>query len=299
MEYFFILSGFFTIAHFEKSPVNENTGMEAVRYTLRKFQAYLPYVAAAILLRYGLDAIPLLIRGDIKGAVYSFLNIPFEISLLTSSGLAFEAKLATIWYLSALFIVMPLFTWLLLKSKDSWPVWALLLPILYYGKFGENVTRTPLNDMLRAFVGMTLGTLVYFAVRKTRTVQVNRCVRTGLTLLEISMFLISIYITFGNKSFSNLLLFTFPVSAGLALSNKTWSASIKGKWCAFLGKISLPIYLFHIDIALILQGFSISTRSKLVLYYVATVLFAAVAVLFVEICKKHLSLKAERKAISC
>ena len=65
--------------------MNESAGMEAVRYTLRKFRAYLPYMAAAVLLRYGLDAIPIFIQGDIKGAVYSLLNLPFEMSLLSST----------------------------------------------------------------------------------------------------------------------------------------------------------------------------------------------------------------------
>lgn len=255
--------------------------MEAVRYTLRKFRAYMPYVAIALLVRYGLDAAPLLAQGDWKGAVYSLLNLPFEASLLSSSGITFD-KLATIWYLSALFIVMPLFVWLLLKCRESWPVWALLLPILYYGKCGVNVNRTPLNDMLRAFVGMSLGTGIYFVVRRVRTVKIGKLIRTVLTVVEIAALAVSVYITFGNKSFSDLLLYSFSILAILELSGKTWSAKIRGAWCDFLAKMSLPVCLFHWDVALIIQRFGISTEHKLVLYYVLTVCFAAMAVMAVE-----------------
>lgn len=108
------------MAHFQHVDVSEESGKEVVKYTFHKFASYMPYVCFAVFIRYLMDALPYLCQGNVLSFLHSFLDMPFEVMLLTSSGII-EARLAPIWYLTAMFIVMPLFSWLLLKFRSSWP----------------------------------------------------------------------------------------------------------------------------------------------------------------------------------
>lgn len=136
--------------------------------------------------------------------------------------------------------------------------------------------------MLRAFVGMTLGTVVFYAVQWLQGFDWSKTWKIIFTCLESFAFVSSIYITFGNKSFSNLLLLFFPISAALCLSGVTYSSRLGGKWCTFLAKASLLAYLFHWDVGLLLQKTRWGANWKLIGYFVITLVLAAMAVIVVE-----------------
>lgn len=126
VEFFFILSGYFTMKHYVAGEWKsiEEKAEEAITYTLRKFKRIMPYVVVAVLLEYSCDYIMAGFQG--KRALLSMLeNMICELCLLSSSGLV-NAYVAPIWYVSAMFLVFPLFTFMLsFRKMHKW----------YYGFF--------------------------------------------------------------------------------------------------------------------------------------------------------------------
>lgn len=107
VEFFFILSGYFTMKHYasgEWESIEEKVE-ETITYTLHKFKRVMPYVAVAVLLEYSVDYIMDGFQG-IRALLSMFENMICEFCLFSSSGLV-SANVAPIWYLSAMFLLFP------------------------------------------------------------------------------------------------------------------------------------------------------------------------------------------------
>ena len=115
-----------------------------------------------------------------------------------------------------------------------------------------------------------------------KNIEWNRIWKQIFTFMEFIIFVASIYITFGNKSFSNLLLLFFFILATLGLSGCTYTSCFHGRWCTFMAKLSLPIYLFHWNVGLLVQKVAWGTELKLIGYYVITLVVSILAVYVVE-----------------
>ncbi len=115
VEFFFILTGYFTAKHLCKSKEN-NT----IKYTFTKFKKIIGLTCIAILCEYALEFFMLYYDigvYDLKIIREFFKDLPFELLLIGSSYTA--PKLVPVWYLSALFIVFPLFCLLFqIKHKE-------------------------------------------------------------------------------------------------------------------------------------------------------------------------------------
>lgn len=84
--------------------------------------------------------IMILLRHDIKAFADSFVNIPYELLLLSSSGIIWP-KMAPIWFLSAMFLTLPVLIYLIIRFKDTWRILCYLHPIFYFGRMGLNTSR--------------------------------------------------------------------------------------------------------------------------------------------------------------
>lgn len=51
VDYFFILTGFFTMRHFDGCEKQEDFAKEAMAYTIKKFRNYMPYVFVSVAIR--------------------------------------------------------------------------------------------------------------------------------------------------------------------------------------------------------------------------------------------------------
>lgn len=283
VDYFFILSGYFTMSHFQKQKDYKECGMAAMTYTFRKFSGYLPYVIVAELLRYGIDAFPLVQSHAYKDAIKGFFPMPFEILFFIG---AFFPRLGPVWYLSTMFFTLPLLIIAIYKWRDIWPAFSFLLPVLYYGRYGMNTIRDWPHDLVRAFACLTLGTGLYYIIKLIRTREWSRFERFILTVLEIFLLLASMYITIYGMGFHHLLIFFFPMLIVLQISGCTYSAYIHGSFCGFLGKISLLIYLFYLDVALLIIKTGLSQGQKTFCVYAGTILLSILMLFLVEYIKK-------------
>lgn len=292
VEYFFILSGYFAMV-FAQNKIGkvQQPGKISLQYTVKKFVPYMPFVFAAVLLRYLIDAWPLFKAGMLRKGIRVFAYIPFELLFLSSTGVMapeigqVDGRLATIWYLSAMFIVLPIVLYLIMRFEDAWLLVCWIVPVLYYGHMGVNVIRGFPNDFYRAFCAMAMGSGLYYLVERMKRIHFSRWQKIVLTVIEISAFIISISITVEKKSYFNLLILLFPVIALLALSGCTYTAHIHGRLCTFLAKMSLPMYLFHWDVYFILVKYTLTDEKHMLLYYSMTILMSIAMVLIVDMIK--------------
>lgn len=166
VEMFFMLTGYFTMRHVDvrrEELKKRGYVRAAMEYTCRKFTRYLPYTIPALLVLYLYRGLPYLRKSWYSGFLHSLENLPFEAAFLSAANTD-GTLLIPIWFLSAIFIVLPLF-FLLAESENKYLtilvcLYASCFYYLYRYDFGSHAYP---NQMIRAFCGMSAGVLVYYA----------------------------------------------------------------------------------------------------------------------------------------
>ena len=103
VEFFFVVTGYFTYKHFENSDSNDDIFKSSISYTIQKFKAFIPYTTVAITIAYILSAEYSLLRSNPSQFFAHFATYPFEVLLI---GEAVQSKqvLGPIWFLSAMLL---------------------------------------------------------------------------------------------------------------------------------------------------------------------------------------------------
>ena len=292
VDYYYLLTGFFTAKHFKINQghkyVSENLSKDVMCYTLKKFKSFAPYVLVAVLVQYIIELCSYALNGHI---VYGLRNIvvdmPYEILCLSSTGLVY-AKLAPIWYLSAMLIALPIVIYCMLKFKDIWYIASWVIPILYYGRYGLNTAREWPNDMLRAFICITLGTFVYLLAVELNKVKIHsNAKKIAFTVCEIGCWMFTAYITIFNKNMLNFLVLLWVVHCVIMFSGKSMTYSVRSRFFIYLGELSLPMFLTHWAIGCLMNMIIRDFNTKILLYYIVTI---GVSIVLLWIKKKFIML---------
>ena len=276
VDYFFILTGFFTMRHFDGCEKKEDFAKEAMAYTIKKFKNYMPYVFVSVTIQYILAGLPYIRQHDLREAVKVFVNLPYEALLLSSSGIVWP-KMSPIWFLSAMFLTLPLLIYMILRFRDLWKILSWLIPVLYYGKMGVNTLREWPNDLIRAFACMALGTFVYMMTQYMRKMKLSKMAKLILTLVETGSFCLCTYITVTNKDFMNLLILLFAVHAMILLSGCSFTGQIHGRGFKFLGELSFYMFIFHWVVGSIAAMLSSVSVVRLCIYFAGTIVVSGAA----------------------
>ena len=278
VDFFFILTGALTCRHYlNKSVVMGDCGEEALAYTIRKFKKLVPYVFLALVMMYVVISTDYLRDGNIKGLFGTMLNLPFEMLFVSSSGII-TPRLATIWYLSALFIVLPIFVYMNTAHNGFWKIFSLLYSILYFGKMGVNAVREWPNDLLRAFACLCLGNVAVILATYISKQYNSRLWNMIFSFMEVVFCVVAVYRTVFNKEHLNLIELLFFAIVAIMMSEQTAFANIDNKVVAFLGKLSIPMYLFHMVIANIVIRVISNLRGRTLVFYVGTLIISVISV---------------------
>lgn len=286
VEFFLIITGYYTAKHFDNAN-HINPMKESIIYSLKKFIPFFPYVFFTSLLAYLSALIPRLVLNEIeiKDVLYSLCNDwIFEAFLVIES---FEYPyLGTLWFFSVLFIVFPLFSWLMQVHNRYWIITVCsMYSLLYYGVMGVNTDRVYPNDFFRVIAGLCLGAFVYEMVYafSNYIYKINKVI---LTLIEAVTFLLPLVIIFTNFGSTRFILLCFVVCLSIMLPNLSYSDILKGKVFVFLGRLSIPLCIIHQyfgDIIIRLSGkMMISNKNILVLYYGGSIIFSLMAMWIVD-----------------
>jgi len=280
-EFFFILTGYLTASHFYANTEEGSKLKKAFGYTIRKFKAMMPFIWGAIILEYAFQALKMyFLSGASAAEILSFLSqLPFEMLMLT--GLYTQPVLVPGWYLSAMFLVFPALCILLqVMNKRALTIVSILVPVMLYMLIGFEGNWTFPDNLARALSGLLLGVLA-FQMNQTLLAGVYRRLhQSWITLIQLICLLFPLIVCYQNYlGFFTPILFCFVLGIAITMSGKSATDRIRSKALVYLGRISMPLYLFHWTIAgvLISHRIPLSRESKYIVFHILAILFAICA----------------------
>lgn len=301
VEFFFILTGYLTTSHFSKSfDLNSTERAEkSILYTIKKFISFLPFVWIAVILEYAFKIIFNFkdMISNLSGTISWLSDFPLELLLVGSSYT--KPELVPLWYLSTMFIVFPIFCMLLQhKNKYFVTIISFIVPLIYYGAFGVADNWTfPLN-LSRAFSAMLLGTFSYYSNDYLLKNLYSKINKKWLTIIELLCFILPVLACYkGAQYVLRVIVLCFVIGITISMSGNSGTSNIKSRLMNYLGKITLPIYLFHWVVATVLSKYlgSYAQELRIVLYYIGSIAISIVVYEIFEIIKNKLSNKSLKR----
>lgn len=302
VEFFFIISGYFTTAHFAKRPaqsLDQSMGT-SLSYTFRKFSRYFPYSTIVVVTAYVILNVNTFSQGLGK-VLTGFRDMIFEACYL-SCAVPRGMVSVTIWYLSAMFLVFPVYCCLLQLRSRNWLKWiAFIVPVLYYGFFGVAGTRAYPHDMLRAFSCMLIGTCIFLFQGDINKLLLHIKSKALLTIIEVGCFLFVLCVAYRNKAdLTKLCLAAFVILVAIFFSGQSYTSRVSSTFFRWLGKLSLPMFLWNWTIGSGIRTFlpDMPFDSKVVLYFVLSLVIPIATMLIVEGIQKMIAKAKERRLSS-
>lgn len=280
-EFFFILTGYLTASHFHLTASQKGIIRTSLRYTLHKFLSMAVFIWSAILLEYVYQALRMWLFADasFKDILTYFAQLPIELLMLC--GLFAQPVLIPAWYLSALFIVFPLFCILLqVLPKKILTFTSAALPIICYLIIGFAGNWTLPDNLIRALAGLFLGT---FAFRMNQDVLPKVYDILGkllLTILQMICLAAPLLLSISDpRPWIIPILVCFVLGIAITMSEASYTGAIKSRFLVYLGKISLPLYLFHWTVASVLCSHRLpfTSEQRYIIFHVVSILVAIFA----------------------
>ena len=267
VEFFFIVSGFFAMAHIAKQETIEAPMCYSMKYTVDKLLKLLPYAAVSILTLYVLFA-TVLYEGtfDLASRLATFKYLPYELTFTTMSGVMpvdlVYLKNTPLWFVSSMFIALPIVMYLSLKAKDlfkGYLIWfgpAMLFALikLRYGQlFSWGLTHGVIFcGTVRALADITLGFAAFYVVKYLNEKLSSKIWAKILgTVLEVLLLFAVLNFTKVEHETYDQILITYAMflMVSLALSDCTYFSLASRLNIApvidYLGSLAMPIYCLH------------------------------------------------------
>ena len=292
VEFFYILTGFFTAAHFDnhKSEACLNDkAKESIKYTFLKFFKFAPFFIPAMCIEYILRYY--LIADKTPTALFNhFGRFPLEAMLLSSS--QGSAVLGPVWFLSAMFIVFPLLSFLL-ASVPSYVlcIFGSLYSILYYGITGVTGKRTVPHDILRAFAALLIGVIIYYTVKLVKSRRRNDVL---LLILGDVCMLFTVWMCYLNaKGMLRAVLIAFAGGLVLLLSSESRYPDKLKHITDMVSKYCMPMVIYQRVAATSVNVFfsHYSNRERMYLYYLLCIVYAFISFQLVSLIQRRKKLQ--------
>ena len=286
VEFFFLLTGYFTIRHFEtRRKQDQLTGTwYPLTYTFQKFKAVFPYTTIGILLVWVVNIFRWHLTGS--GILKWLLYLPTNLLLLSGFGVqtgGFEIQEGVaapnminphLWYICCMLTVMLLVAFLFMYMKKSRALICVLLPLICYGMiiladgtldgWHENFLGIFACD-LRALGGILFGAFGWYAAEWLRKKKWSSRIRLLLTLVEILSFVFVFALSWvSSLSFDMLKVLLLFLSVVLSMSYQTYTSGWNWGLFRFLGKLSLPVYCLQYGMMKVLEGRFLSHHAMIV-----------------------------------
>ena len=289
VEFFFILSGYFTISHFdnliEKSSDEtfDEIARNSILYTLHKFKSFMPFVFVAVVSEYFIKFVKIILTNgvNLKDTLIYFKDMPMEILLISSSYTT--PKLVPLWYLSAMFIVFPVFCLLLQvlhrHCKNFLIILAFVIPILFYGAAGvRDNWKFPLN-IIRAFSCMMSGVFIFEANNYLLQNLYKAINNKILIILQLLCMILPVAACYFRAD--HIIILCFITGVSITLSGQNVLAFKNTAFVNYLGKITMPIYLFHWVVGSVISGLYKNSHQSLriFLYYIISIAVACLSIM--------------------
>lgn len=165
VELFYSITGLLTYKHFYYQKDNSENIM---LYSAKKYIRLFPYSCISIIGCYLVTNFAIILEGNIHEVIYEARDLPLELLLLRSAVTditRFKIYNGILWFLSALFIVLPLFCFLC----TVWKKYALMISVFFCELWyiGSNVNRSAQGwkGLCRAMAGLMLGIIIFHTAK--------------------------------------------------------------------------------------------------------------------------------------
>ena len=294
VEFYFIVSGYFALAHVSRWPQGEAPEKRIGAYMWKKYKYFLSVAAPFVVLMYiSNNAWP---RLDIVGWIRISLSMPTEALLLKGTNMNPYSIAIALWFLSALMIALPVVLWLATRVSGAFKnylVW-LIPPVCYGYMIRTHLTLnsiSPKEGVLRAMAGLCLGAGLFYITQALRRYTFTRRARVLLTVCEVGAILGAFslsavdFLPAESRDIGFVELIT--VALGIAFLGQSGTSHIKGRVLTYLGKLSFPIYCWHTLVLNQIQNVTIYITPlpkglQLALSFGLSILVAVVVLWFVE-----------------
>lgn len=142
VEFFFMLTGYFTAAHFYgENNKFQNVSVISLRYVMKKILAVVPYVWIGVLLGF----ISNMLKHDNGGIFINCISLPYNLLLLkgcsiSNNSINFNPPL---WYITCILMFLPVIIILIRKFQETYIcIFSWLVPILLYAFCMDCVGKT-------------------------------------------------------------------------------------------------------------------------------------------------------------
>lgn len=295
VEFFFLISGYFLAAHCGKLQAVKcnDVGRETMTFILNKIRPfYLMMIIAEIFALF----INLIICSD--GAFGKIIGAVNEVLLLNMTGHRLYA-FNVIWYISAMIISMFVIFPICRKYFSVFvnviaPVSGVLilgaLYIAYGSQTGPNevVAGFIYRGLLRGFAELCMGVFAFNIVCMLRAYNFSKIGYALLTILEIILYVVSIYfMTRSNTAYDLFVFYILFFAVIISFCNDgSWNKMFNHRICYRLGKYSLALYLGHVYWADLINVLPIQNWNiKFILFIICAALFALILEFVAELCK--------------
>lgn len=297
VEFFFIVSGYFmTKKALSKEDNCTNIGKETFQYIWKKAISFFDYMLIAFIISF-----------FVKNWVSTFkkneiVNSVWNLCFLEMSGIKSTAVVGQTWYISAMLISMLILYPLIRRYRKNFTYLIAPLIVIFIGgwishKYGNITGRTVwtgliYKGLLRAIFELAIGSILYEFSNKIKTINFNKVGKIFLNIIELVGFS-SIFIIINIKDASNkydfIMILIISISLAIAFSEKTILYNLSNnKFCYYLEKLSLPIYLNHIWIILIINKTlpQLSYWRKLIILLIFTIIISIIIQQFITLIRK-------------
>lgn len=302
VEFFLILSGFMTAKHFSEGAIDQSLGTyisNSVTYTIKKYKRFIPYVACAVILEYIVRYHALFENKEFTSLWARIEEIPAEIMLLSSAA-TYGTRLFPIWFLSATFLVSPFISIISqIKNKYVKGIITFYPAVFYYLYRVQSIGNHDYpNQIIRAFCGMSLGVFIYLMSEYIKIRPVTKIKKLFLTFWMAMCYCLLLFMGYKGYVFISTYLICFISIIMLNFCGHTFFPNVTSRILSFLGKLSMPMFIWHYVIAHIVSGFVPieDIYGRILLYYFGTILISVISLLIIQFGSKKI--KQSRNAIS-
>lgn len=296
VEFFFLLSGYYSV---RTCINNENIRYRsAIVWTRKKFARIFPYVVPAIVVHYVIRAF--LFRFSFREGIKSLGYGVFEMLLLPSAGFYDTFQNASLWYLSALLIILPLFFSCLIRSRDFFlyivcPLSALLI----YGFFSVTLSHIDTwqnweglfySSLLRAWAGLSLGGVVFLLSEALCTLSFSKTGYRFLSFIEIVALGIVFFYMFTrtHRKMDFLCIGLMAAAACIMLAEKSSIHRFFSTLFSKCSEYSLALYVSHWTVRMLIPFImpEAAYQFKLLPYIALSAVYAGILTLCVTAVQK-------------
>jgi len=252
VEFFFLLTGYLTTAHFDKEPITDVN--QIFTYPLRKIKRLMPYAVCGILLSYAVaNCRPGL---GLYQRIKLLIDIPLNALLLYPSfeGSAINVFNGQLWYVSEILYVLPLVILLLIKCKKVYQYYICwIVPILAYAislhLYGTIPNVGFIASLNRGIGGLMLGSAVYYLVcflKSSYPIARRKRVFTVIGQLCLLFIALSqIWWSYWDASVEAIFLVIVLIASAFLSEGAFFHSEGCKKLCDHLGRLSMPIFCIH------------------------------------------------------